>query len=241
MRVFLVMAAAWHPWLPCRFQLEVAALDNPGMYSLSSLRHPMFLAVCLSLLLLLGLPPAAAQNPSAAAPANPYEAVVPVDDNSASSRQKGLRVALIQVLQRVVGRSDSATTAVLARASSLVQYDAFQRDAASGEWRLRAIFDARAVDAAIKSQGLPVFGVDADVVESWAVNVAGVRNAADYARVMRHFETLRGVRRVDLQELQDAQLSLRLVVEGGVSRLETLATADGLLREDGAGGYVLAR
>lgn len=198
-------------------------------------------AVLVAFSLIAGLGAVHAQTAPSAAPANPYEATVAVDDNSPSSRQKGLRVALIQVLQRVVGRSDSATSAVLARASSLVQYDAFQRDAASGEWRLRAIFDSRAVDAALKSQGLPVFGVDSDVVESWAVNVSGVRNAADYARVMRHFEALRGVRRVDLQELQDSQLSLRLVVEGGVSRLETLATADGLLREDGAGGYVLAR
>ena len=208
------------------------------MPSLRLLRHT---AILVALPLLLWLGSVQAQTPPAAASANPYEATVPVDDNSASARQKGLRMALIQVLQRVVGRSESATTSVLARASSLVQYDAFQRDATSGEWRLRAIFDAPAVDAAIKAQGLPVFGVDGDVVESWAVNVAGVRNAADYARVMRHFEALRGVRRVDLQALHDTQLSLRLVVEGGVSRIETLALADGLLREDGAGGYVLAR
>lgn len=234
------MSVAWHRAQVRRFQLGGERLDNPDMLSLKPLQHSKSLVLCLSLLL-FGAQPAAAQSSSTAAPSNPYEAVVPVDDNSPSSRQKGLRVALIQVLQRVVGRADSATTAVLARAPTLVQYDAFQRDAASGEWRLRAIFDSRAVEAALKSQGLPVFGVDSDVVESWAVNVAGVRNAADYARVMRHFEALRGVRRVDLQELQDSQLSLRLVVEGGISRLESLATADGLLREDGAGAYVLAR
>ena len=199
------------------------------------------MALLLLLALLAGSRPVVAQSPAAATPANPYEAMVTVDDDSASSRQKGLRMALIQVLQRVVGRSDSATTSVLSRASSLVQYDSFQRDPASGKMQLRAIFDPRAVDAALKSQGLPVFGVDGCVVESWAVNVTGVRSAADYARVMRHFESLRGVRRVDLQALQDTQLSLSLVVEGGLTRLESLATADGLLREDGAGGYVLAR
>ena len=233
-------AAAWHPMLNCRFQLGAAALDNPRMLSLTPQRHQTFLAVVLSLALLVGLRPAAAQSP-AAAPANPYEAVVAVEDDSASSRKKGLRMALIQVLQRVVGRPESATTSVLSRASSLVQYDSFQRDAASGELRLRAIFDPRAVDAALKSQGLPVFGVDGGVVESWAVHVSGVGSAADYARVMRHFEALRGVRRVDLHTLQDTQLSLSLVVEGGVSRIESLATADGLLRDDGAGGYVLSR
>lgn len=210
------------------------------------------LLLALPVPLALGAPPAPAAKPAppavpaapvkpvpAAAPENPYAAVVPVDDESNASRDKGLRLALIEVLKRVVGRSDAATSEVLSDASRLVQQYAFLRDEATGAISFRAVFDPRSVDEALKAEGLPVFGVDADVVEAWIVQVRGLRNADDYARVLQHFTRIRGVRRLDVAELGEQGLRLRMIVEGGTDRAIQLAEAGGLLRSDGAGNYVL--
>lgn len=195
----------------------------------------------------IGAPSSAAKPPAAAAAkpttaavpaANPYEAVVPVEDESDKSRDKGLRLALIEVLRRVVGRSDAASSQVLSDASRLVQQYGFLRDEASGAVSFRAVFDPRGVEDALKAQGLPVFGLDSDVVEAWVVQVSGVRSADDYARVVQHLTRLRGVRRLDVAELGDQGMRLRMIVEGGMDRVVQLAEAGGVLRRDGAGNYV---
>lgn len=176
-----------------------------------------------------------------AAPENPYAAVVAVEDESDKSRDRGLRLALIEVLKRVVGRSDLATSGILSRASSLVQQYAFVRDEAGATVRFKAVFDRSSVDAALRAEGLPVFGVDPDLVEAWITEVHGLRDAGDYARVVQHFERIRGVRRVDVAGLHDSSLRLRMVVEGGTEPAARMAEAGGLLRGDGNGNYVLAR
>lgn len=103
---------------------------------------------------------------AAAAPAHAvpvrglYEAAVPVADQNPASREPALRAALAAVLVRLTGSRDlpAGSDAVLQRASALVQgygYDA----APSGKGLvLRAQFDPRAVEAALRSQGLPVWG-----------------------------------------------------------------------------------
>lgn len=213
--------------------------------SLDASRRVARVLLCLACLAPLHAPPGLAQAtpapPAAPVPANPFEAIVPVSDESEASRQKALREALIQVLKRVVGRSDAATTSILSRAPVLVQHYQFQRDAQAGTSMFRAVFDPEAVQSALRAQGLPVFGVNPEVVEGWSVRVSGVDSASDYARVLRHFGGIRGVRRVDAEALHASQLHLRLVVEGGASRIADLALSGGLLRADGDGGYVLVR
>lgn len=177
----------------------------------------------------------------APAPQNPYAAEVAVEDESNGARDKGLRLALIEVLKRVVGRSDLATSSILSRAPSLVQQYAFVRDEAAGTLRFKATFDPASVDSALREAGLPVFGVDPELVEAWITEIHGLRDAADYARVVQHFGSIRGVRRVDVAGLHDSSLRLRMVVEGGTDRAAAMAEAGGLLRGDGTGNYVLAR
>lgn len=182
-----------------------------------------------------------APKPAAAVPENPYEAVVPVEDESNASRDKALRLALIEVLKRVVGRSDAATSSVLARATSLVQQYTFQRDEATSALSFRAVFDQSSVDDALKAEGLPIFGVDSGVVEAWIVQVRGLRTADDYARVLEHFGRIRGVRKVEVAEVSEQGVRLRMIVEGGTNRAIQLAEAGGLLRGDGTtGNYVFA-
>lgn len=172
-------------------------------------------------------------------PDNPYAAIVPVPDESPKSRELGLRMALIQVLKGAVGRTDPATSPILSLAPKLVQQSTFLRDETSETPLFKAVFDPRAVDNALRAQGLPVFGIDPGLVEAWIVQVRGLRDAGDYSRVVRHFSRIGGVRRVDVDELHDEILKLRMIVEGGVDRAAQLAQADGLLALDESGAYVL--
>ncbi|MCC2655818.1 MAG: hypothetical protein K0Q76_926 [Panacagrimonas sp.] len=175
-------------------------------------------------------------------PGNPYGALVPVEDESSASRDKGLRMALILVLKGAVGRYDPATGPILALAPRLVQQYSFQRDEPSGELMFKAVFDSRAVNEALRGQGLPVFGLDSSVIETWVIQVAGLRTTADYSRVLRHFTRVRGVRSVDVDDVRDERLQLRLVVEGGVQAAAIEAEKSGLVaRDPTTGHYVLAQ
>lgn len=214
------------------------------------LSAPACAALLGAIVMLASLPAARAQTappaPSSAAPqaqslpGNPYGAMVPVQDESAKSRDMGLRLALIQVLKGAVGRADPAVSPILARASRLVQQYSFVRDVASQALMFRAEFDPVAVDEALRGQGLPVFGVASDLIETWVVQVRGLHSTADYSRVLRHFSRVRGVRSVDVDELRGDTLQLRMVVEGGVQSAAERVEEDGLIGRDAAGGYVLA-
>lgn len=183
--------------------------------------------------------PPAASSPMPPVPDNPYLATVPVEDESDKSRDKGLRLALIEVLRRAAGKQDSAFGPILAEAGSLVQQYGFQRDPATGGLSFRAAFDPAAIDNALKKQGLPVFGLNADVIEAWVTEVRGVRDANDYARALEHFGRIRGVRRVDVAEVRDDGLRLRMIVEGGVAAAARLALAGGVVRADASGNHEL--
>jgi hypothetical protein len=174
-------------------------------------------------------------------PGNPYGAIVPVEDESAASRDKGLRMALILVLKGAVGRYDPATSPILALAPRLVQQYSFVRDEISGDLMFKAVFDSRAVNDALRGQGLPVFGLDSSVVETWVIQIAGLRTTADYSRVLRHFMRVRGVRSVDVDEVRDDRLQLRMVVEGGVAAAAAEAEKGGMIVRDASGQYVLAQ
>lgn len=174
-------------------------------------------------------------------PGNPYGAIVPVEDESATSREKGLRMALILVLKGAVGRYDPATSPILSLAPRLVQQYSFVRDETSGDLMFKAVFDSRAVNDALRGQGLPVFGLDSSVVETWVIQVAGLRTTADYSRVLRHFTRVRGVRSVDVDEVRNDRLQLRMVVEGGVAAAAAEAEKGGTIVRDASGQYVLAQ
>lgn len=174
-------------------------------------------------------------------PEDPFAAVVPVPDESDRSRDKGLRDALIAVLKRVAGRSDVAFSSILSRAPLLVQAYGFQKDPATQAVTFRATFDADGVQGALREEGLPVFGVDADIIEAWVVEVRGVSEGRQYARLLDYFASLRGVRRVDVDEVRTDALRLRMTVEGGVERVALIVAGGGVVRPQGPGTYDLVR
>ena len=174
-------------------------------------------------------------------PENPFAAIVPVPDESDRSRDKGLRDALIEVLKRVAGKPDVAFSSILSRASLLVQAYGFQKDATTQAVTFRATFDAQGVQDALREEGLPVFGVDADIIEAWVVEVRGVEKGPEFARLLDYFRSLRGVRRVDVDEVRTDGLRLRMTVEGGVERVALMVAGGVVVREQAPGYYDLVR
>jgi uncharacterized protein len=90
-----------------------------------------------------------------------YEAAVAVPDQSVQAREQALSEALLSVLIRVTGNRElalePAAQPVLARATALVVGYGYETSPA-GASLLRARFDPRAVETALRRQGLPVWG-----------------------------------------------------------------------------------
>ncbi|MCI0748970.1 MAG: DUF2066 domain-containing protein [Nevskiales bacterium] len=93
-----------------------------------------------------------------------YDAAVPVPDQSPRSREPALQQALEAVLVRITGTRQlpaARITPLLAGAQTLLQSYAYETPAGDGrELQLKVRFDARAVDAALRRQGLPVWGLN---------------------------------------------------------------------------------
>ncbi|MGH8442921.1 MAG: DUF2066 domain-containing protein [Nevskiaceae bacterium] len=126
------------------------------------MRLPVYLALAG---LLLGL-----AGPTAAAPVRGlYEASIPVRNQDADARELALQQAFEQVLVRVVGSRDLPPPALglVPRASGFVQGYGYETVGAGRELRLRAQFDARAIEAALRSQGLSVWGVNRPAHVAW--------------------------------------------------------------------------
>jgi uncharacterized protein len=112
----------------------------------------------------------AAAAPATAAPVRGlYEAAVPVRSQSPEARGPALQQALEVVLVRLVGTRYLPAPAMdlLPRASSLVQGYGYESAGPGRELRLRAQFDARAIEAALRSQGLSVWGVNRPAHIAW--------------------------------------------------------------------------
>ena len=92
-----------------------------------------------------------------------YEASVPVSDQSPQGRDPALRAALQAVLVRIAGTRrlpEPAASQLLARATTLVQGYGYEPAPGGTGLRLRARFDPRAVEAAVRSHGLAVWGAN---------------------------------------------------------------------------------
>lgn len=108
--------------------------------------------------------------PAAAVPVRGlYEASIPVRNQGAELRDGALRQALEIVLVRVVGTRalPPAALDLLPRASSFVQGYGYQSAGGGRDLRLHAQFDARAIEAALRSQGLSVWGANRPAHIAW--------------------------------------------------------------------------
>jgi uncharacterized protein len=108
--------------------------------------------------------------PAAAVPVRGlYEAAVPVRGQSPDARGPALQQALEAVLVRVVGTRVLPPGALdlLPRATSFVQGYGYESIGAGRELRLRAQFDARAIEAALRAAGVTVWGVNRPAHIAW--------------------------------------------------------------------------
>lgn len=212
-----------------------ALLRNPAVRRRRGLRRAA--GVLTVLAALCAAAPAPAQGEDSAGGDDPYRAGVPAADQSNATRDAGLRQALEQVLVRVSGGTQGLSP-ILPRALSLVQHYQFERDG-TGAQQLVARFDPRGVQAALREQGLPVFGRYEAAAEEVLLSVDGVRTAADYSRALAYLRDLPAVKSLAVRELAAATLILRLSVEGGEPQLASAVQSGGVLRPGAGARYLL--
>lgn len=178
-----------------------------------------------------------AQVPTAV---QPYEARVPVADQSPALRDEALREALRQVINRISGDGAEFTAAeLLGRAQQLVQRYGYEREP-DGSLALVAGFDGRALESRLKGLGLPVWGVHAAQVEEVSLRVAGLDSAESYAKFMGALRALPGVRAVQPYTAEGDRLNLRVRAEGGAGRLSGALLTTGLVTRDTADAGALS-
>jgi hypothetical protein len=162
---------------------------------------------CLVLLLVLLLAPIA----SAQTPARDYTARVPIETDTAEAREQALREALAEVLLRVSGVP--AEPRMLDQARQWVLHFGVERDDTG--LGLRAGFDGRAIDRALRAEGLPVWGAYEGDLMTLAVIVAGLQRPEHYAELLRRLQASPEIRSVDTARLQADRVELRVATAAG--------------------------
>ncbi len=172
---------------------------------------------------------------------NPYEARVPVADQSVPARDRALQEALAQVVNRVGGDGAANRAAdLIARAPQLVQRYGYDVAPLTRQLELVASFDARSIESQLRASGVAVWGVNAAPVEDVRLSIDGIKNAQDYARVVARLRSLPGVRNLQVVSARGSQLDLRLRAEGGAQRLSgALYASGGLIPDTPAAGAEL--
>jgi hypothetical protein len=162
--------------------------------------------------------------------AEDYSASVVVADQGAAALDQGLREALGIVAGRVSGTPLSSRAApVLAHPGTLVQQYSYGNND-QGELLLVASFDPRAVDAALKAQDLPVWGINAAASEDIMLSISGVTTPRAYAHVLSYLRAQPGVKSVSISALDGNVLHLHLRSEGGAARLTGAFSVGGVLK-----------
>src|SRR5689334_11384671 len=98
-----------------------------------------------------------------------YEASVAVRNQSAEAREPVLQQAFQTVLVRVTGTRalPQAALDLVPRASSFVQGYGYESTGTGRDLRLRAQFDARAIESTLRAAGLPVWGANRPSHIAW--------------------------------------------------------------------------
>lgn len=152
--------------------------------------------------------------------ADDYIATAVVPDQSAPSRDKGLRDTLSTVLTRAGGpqASGAKVAHLLLKPDVLVeQYDYGYND--KNELMIIVTFNQPAVDAALKAQGLAVWGISTGPVDDVAVSIRGITSPRAYARTLSYMRAQPGMKNLSVTVLAGDTLYLRIRNEGGAARL----------------------
>lgn len=108
---------------------------------------------------------------SSAAGAALHEATVPVADRSEAARQQAVRAALAEVLARLSGDptlpEQAGSAPLLAEAGRYLQQYQYEGSEGAGTLMLRAGFDAAALEAQLRRQGLVLWGRERPPLLVW--------------------------------------------------------------------------
>lgn len=108
---------------------------------------------------------------SAPAEAALHEATVPVADRSEAARQQAVRQALAEVLARLSGDpslpQQAGSAPLLAEAGRYLQQYQYEGSETAGTLMLRAGFDAAALEAQLRQQGLVLWGRERPPLLVW--------------------------------------------------------------------------
>jgi hypothetical protein len=185
----------------------------------------------LFLIALLLSPLAGAQSPVL-----DYTARIPIESDTAETRQLALRAALAEVLLRVSGAP--ANPRLLDQAQEWVLHFGVDRDEVG--LGLRAGFDGRAIDRALRAEGLPVWGAFEGDLMSLPVILAGLQRPEQLGELLRRLGSHPQIRSVGTTRLEADRLELRIATAAGAfavdealrgfARAESPDPASGALR-----------
>lgn len=145
-----------------------------------------------------------------------YAARIPIEADTQENRAAALRAALAEVLLRVSGRS--APEHLLDQAHAWVLHFGLDRDEVG--LGLRAGFDGRAIENALRAEGLPVWGAFEGDLMTLGVIVAGLQQPGHYAELMKRLENLAEIRSVSLASLRGDRLELRVSTAAGAYAID---------------------
>lgn len=166
-----------------------------------------------------------------------YTGDAPVQNQGDEERAKGLQVALAQVVVQLTGDASApAQTEVsraIARASQKPSQFQYRTDSA-GAMRLVAQFDADSVNNLLRENGLTPPDGGGETLgwtpSSATVLVEGVRNATDYARLIRFLSTLELVRSVAPDQANGETVRIHLELAADMPRFLDAIGSSSLLR-----------
>ena len=149
-----------------------------------------------------------------------YQAVVSVSDESTQKRRMALKQALGKVLVKITGdrniNKSMGVTSLLATPGKFVQQYRYRQN--SNDWNqdklayeLWVQFDESALDAALKTYGVPIWEKERPSILVWLVHkknkdrsFVGIEKGSEYLNILENRASARGVRLLfPLLDLQD--------------------------------------
>ena len=149
-----------------------------------------------------------------------YQAVVSVSDESAQKRNIALKQALGKVLVKITGdrniNKSMGVTSLLATPGKFVQQYRYRQnsnnwDQDKSAYKLWVQFDESALDATLKTYGIPIWEKERPSILVWLVHnkdknrsFVGIERGSEYLNILENRASARGVRLLfPLLDLQD--------------------------------------
>ena len=165
----------------------------------------------------------------------PYEAEVPVADQSEELRRQAVQEALGQVLEKVAQTQELPLSKVkleraLANAERYVQQ---YRYTEQGLW---VLFDRRAIDGILERQT----GIGPASPETLLLKISGIHSLPDYAQVIHYLGSLKSLSRIQPRMVEPGGVLFELESRNGKQRVVQTLVQDRFLRQEEGDSSILS-